>query len=52
MNEVPVNEADLKMVQDAISTVSFPAWSEVCNKSFSGCSEIWKKRVGPIAGVK
>jgi TRAP-type transport system periplasmic protein len=52
MTEVPVKEADLKMVQDAISTVSFPAWSEVCNKSFAGCGETWKKLVGPIVGMK
>jgi TRAP-type C4-dicarboxylate transport system substrate-binding protein len=52
MTEVPVKEADLKMVQDAISTVSFPAWSEVCNKSYPGCGETWKKLIGPIAGVK
>jgi TRAP-type transport system periplasmic protein len=52
MTEVPVTEADLKMVQDAVGTVSFPAWSEVCNKSFAGCGDLWKKRVGSIAGVK
>jgi TRAP-type C4-dicarboxylate transport system substrate-binding protein len=52
MTEVPVKEADLKMVQEAINSVSFPAWSEVCNKSFSGCGETWKKLVGPIAGMK
>jgi TRAP-type transport system periplasmic protein len=52
MTEVPVTETDLKMVQDAVETVSFPAWSEVCNKSFAGCGDLWKKRLGPIAGVK
>jgi TRAP-type transport system periplasmic protein len=52
MVEVPVKEADLKLVRDAIQTVSFPAWSEVCNKSFSSCGEIWKKRLGSIVGVK
>ena len=52
MTEVPVTEADLKMVQDAVETVSFPAWSEVCNKSFAGCGDLWKKRLGSIAGVK
>jgi TRAP-type C4-dicarboxylate transport system substrate-binding protein len=52
MTEVPVREADLKMVRDAISTVSFPAWSEVCDKSYSGCGETWKKLLGPIAGIK
>jgi TRAP-type C4-dicarboxylate transport system substrate-binding protein len=52
MTEVPVKEADLKVVQDAIGTVSFPAWSEVCNKSYPGCGETWKKLIGPIAGMK
>ena len=52
MTEVPVTETDLKMVQDAVETVSFPAWSEVCNKSFAGCGDLWKKRLGPIAGIK
>jgi TRAP-type transport system periplasmic protein len=52
MVEVPVREADLKMVQDAISAVSFPAWSEVCNQSYSGCGDAWKKLVGSIAGMK
>ena len=52
MTEVPVKEADLEMVQHAIAAVSFPAWSEVCNKSYPGCGDIWKKLVGPIAGVK
>lgn len=52
MTEVPVKEADLKTVQDAIAAVSLPAWSEVCNKSYAGCSDVWKKLLGPIAGVK
>src|SRR5207247_2172192 len=48
MTELPVKEMDLKMVQSAIATVSFPAWSEVCNKSFPGCGDTWKKLVGSI----
>jgi TRAP-type C4-dicarboxylate transport system substrate-binding protein len=52
MVEVPVKEADLKLVRDAITQVSFPAWSEVCEKSFAGCGETWKKLIGPVAGVK
>jgi TRAP-type C4-dicarboxylate transport system substrate-binding protein len=52
MVEVPVKEGDLKLVRDAITQVSFPAWSEVCEKSFSGCGETWKKLLGPIAGMK
>jgi len=52
MTEVPVREADLKLVQDAVANVSFPAWSEVCNKSYTGCGETWKKLLGPIVGMK
>jgi TRAP-type C4-dicarboxylate transport system substrate-binding protein len=52
MTEVPVREADLKLVQDAVASVSFPAWSEVCNKSYAGCGETWKKLLGPIVGMK
>jgi TRAP-type C4-dicarboxylate transport system substrate-binding protein len=52
MTEVPVNEGDLKLVRDAVKTVSFPAWSEVCDKSYPGCGALWKKLIGPIAGVE
>lgn len=52
MTEVPVRETDLKLVRDAVGAVAFPAWSEVCDKSYSGCGDTWKKLVGPIAGVK
>jgi TRAP-type C4-dicarboxylate transport system substrate-binding protein len=50
--DVPVSEADLKLVREAITEVSFPAWSEVCEKSYKGCGDIWKKLIGPIAGAK
>jgi TRAP-type C4-dicarboxylate transport system substrate-binding protein len=52
MTDVPVSEADLKLVREAITEVSFPAWSEVCEKSYKGCGDTWKKLVGPIAGVQ
>jgi TRAP-type C4-dicarboxylate transport system substrate-binding protein len=52
MVDVPVSEADLKLVREAITEVSFPAWSEVCDKSYKGCGDTWKKLVGPIVGVK
>jgi TRAP-type C4-dicarboxylate transport system substrate-binding protein len=51
MTEVPVKPADLKLVQDALTAVSFPAFSEVCDKSYSGCSTTWKKLLGPITGT-
>jgi TRAP-type C4-dicarboxylate transport system substrate-binding protein len=52
MTEVPVADADLKLVQNAIETVSFPAWSGVCNQSFPECGDLWKKMVGPVIGLK
>jgi TRAP-type C4-dicarboxylate transport system substrate-binding protein len=51
MTEVPVKPADLKLVQDALTAVSFPAFAEVCDKSYNGCSTTWKKLLGPIAGT-
>jgi TRAP-type C4-dicarboxylate transport system substrate-binding protein len=52
MKEVPVTEADLKLVREAVATVSLPAFAEVCDKSFPGCSAEWKKLLGAIAGIK
>jgi TRAP-type transport system periplasmic protein len=51
MTEVPVSEGDLKLVREAIGTVSFPAFAETCDKSFPGCSAEWKKVLGPIVGM-
>src|SRR5215217_723091 len=47
MTEVPVSEGDLKLVREAIGSVSFPAFAEICDKSFPGCSAEWKKLLGP-----
>ncbi|HEY7383277.1 MAG TPA: TRAP transporter substrate-binding protein [Beijerinckiaceae bacterium] len=51
MTEVPVTEADLKLVREAVGSVSLPAFSEVCEKSFAGCTAEWKRLLGPIAGM-
>jgi TRAP-type C4-dicarboxylate transport system substrate-binding protein len=51
MTEVPVSEGDLKLVREAIGSVSFPAFAETCDKSFPGCSAEWKKVLGPIVGM-
>jgi len=52
MKEVPVTEADLKIVADAVKNISFPAWSETCEKSYPGCTDKWKEALGPITGIK
>jgi TRAP-type C4-dicarboxylate transport system substrate-binding protein len=52
MVDVPVRAADQKLVHDALSSVSLPGWSELCEKSSPGCTAIWKRVIGPIVGVK
>ena len=36
----------------AVTAVSFPAWSEVCDKSYKDCGATWKRLIGPVAGIK
>ena len=52
MTEVPVRAADQQMIREALATVSFPAFSEVCEKSYPGCSAVWKRQLGAISGIK
>jgi TRAP-type C4-dicarboxylate transport system substrate-binding protein len=52
MKEVTVKPADLKLIHDALNTVSLPTWSEVCDKSCDKCSATWKQVVGPVVGIK
>jgi hypothetical protein len=49
---VAVQPQDLALVQSAVREISFPAWSEACDKVNPTCSETWKKTVGPIIGLK
>ncbi len=51
MKEVPVTEADLKLVADAVKAISLPAWGKVCERSTPGCVEKWKKILGPVTGI-
>lgn len=52
MKEVPVTEADLKLLRAAVPSVSYPAWSRICEQSYPGCGERWKSLLGDYAGVK
>jgi TRAP-type C4-dicarboxylate transport system substrate-binding protein len=47
---VPVTQGDLDIVKKSVREISFPTWTEVCDKSNPGCSATWKKAVGPIIG--
>jgi hypothetical protein len=52
MKEVPVTGEDLKIVADAVKAVSFPAWSETCEKSYPGCTTKWKEILGSMTGIE
>ncbi|MDB5742379.1 MAG: transporter substrate-binding protein [Polaromonas sp.] len=52
MKDVPVKTADQQMIRDALTTVSFPTWSELCDKSYDKCSAVWKQTIGPLVGIK
>jgi TRAP-type C4-dicarboxylate transport system substrate-binding protein len=52
LKDVPVSEADIALVQNAVREISFPAWAEICDKSSAGCSDKWKKTVGLIVGMQ
>ncbi len=50
--DVPISDADRALLKDAVTKVSLPAWTEVCDKVNKGCVERWKTAVGPVAGIK
>jgi TRAP-type C4-dicarboxylate transport system substrate-binding protein len=52
MKEVPVTAEDLQMVSNAVKDISFPAWSETCEKSYPGCADKWKEILGPVVGIE
>ena len=52
MKEVPVTDADKKLLSDAVAKISFPAWSAVCERSMPGCGAKWKQILGPLTGIK
>ena len=51
LTTVPVKPEDVALVKSAVKEISFPAWAEACDKVNPGCSEGWKKTVGPIIGM-
>lgn len=50
--DVPVQQADLNTLRDAVATISVPTWAEICDKSNPGCSAAWKATVGKVIGIK
>jgi TRAP-type transport system periplasmic protein len=52
LKTAPLVPADVEFVKGAVKEISFPAWAEACDKVNPGCSEAWKKAVGPIVGMQ
>ena len=52
LKAVPVSDADIAIVQNAVREISFPTWAEICDKSSPGCSDKWKNSVGLIIGMQ
>jgi TRAP-type C4-dicarboxylate transport system substrate-binding protein len=52
MKNVPVKPADEQLIRDALTGVSLPLWSEVCDKSYDKCSATWKQVLAPVVGLK
>ena len=49
---VPPAPSDVQLVHSAVTKVSLPAWTDVCDKSNPECSKKWMATVGPVLGVK
>lgn len=48
---VPVSEADLKTVANAVGEKSLPVWAKQCNAAFPQCEAKWRETVGVKLGL-
>lgn len=48
----PLQEADKKVLTDAVARISVPTWAEICDKSNKTCSADWKATAGKVIGVQ
>lgn len=51
LKKVPVSDSDVKLVNDAVKELSFPAWAELCDKTNPECSTSWKMTTGKNFGM-
>ena len=51
LTEVPVSEADVSMVAEAVGKTSLPVWAEQCNKVNPSCEADWRAQIGPNVGL-
>jgi TRAP-type C4-dicarboxylate transport system substrate-binding protein len=52
LTNVTVTDSDVTLVRGALHKLSFPLWAQVCDAVDPGCSERWKKVVGPLVGLR
>lgn len=48
---VPVSEADLKTVANAVGEKSLPVWAKQCNATYPECEAKWRQTVGAKLGL-
>jgi hypothetical protein len=48
---VPVSEADKARVAEISAQKVLPAWAEVCEASYPGCTALWNETVGAARGL-
>ncbi len=51
MKLVEISPADVERVKTASQEVVLPEWLAKCEKSYSGCTEIWNSTVGKARGI-
>ena len=51
LKEVPVTEADLELVKQALTETSLPVWAQQCNAVNAGCEDRWRATVGQLLGL-
>ena len=51
LTTVAVKPEDVELVKSAVREISYPAWKDQCDAVVPGCSETWRKQVGPIVGI-
>ena len=51
LESVPVTDADLKTVANAVADKSLPVWAEQCNATFPECEAKWREMVGTKLGL-
>lgn len=52
LKEVPVSDTDKQVIREAMSKISLPEWSETCEKTYPGCTDIWKSTIGKVVGIQ